>query len=300
MRFSVRLIIIVMLLAIGLVIYSRRSHSTPPSHTSGNIAENVIPSGPVPASSSRNKSVSPARLPAQLETISPLDEWSRQMIEDIRLALKSTNDSERSGVVDYLFPQLIVHDLPSAARLAQSMEPGGLRETMLRLVAQAWVQKDSEGALGWASGLSDSSERENALGIVCLAIAQTDPQSAASLADRFNLGEKSGVLESLVQTWAAHDLSSALDWTMQRAEGEQRNEMISQLAFVQAQTDPARAAALVAEKMPPGPDQDEAAISILHQWALKDPAAAEAWLKLFPAGSLQDRGAKDLAGLGSQ
>ena len=48
------------------------------------------------------------------------------------------------------------------------------------------------------------------------------------------------------------------------------------MAFLSALSDPAQAASFVAEEMSPGEVQTEAAISVLHQWALRDTRAAAA------------------------
>jgi hypothetical protein len=41
--------------------------------------------------------------------------------------------------------------------------------------------------------------------------------------------------------------------------------------------------------MAPGERQTEAAISVLHQWALRDLNAATAWTFTFPEGALRQR-----------
>ena len=46
---------------------------------------------------------------------------------------------------------------------------------------------------------------------------------------------------------------------------------------------------MVAQQIPSGAIQDEAAISVLYQWALKDPQAAMRWAQSFSAGTLRDR-----------
>ena len=71
--------------------------------------------------------------------------------------------------------------------------------------------------------------------------------------------------------------------------GEQRDRLLQRIAFVEAKTDPAEAGRLVSEQMSPGQIQNEAAISVLYQWARQDAAAAQAWAESFPPGDLRDR-----------
>jgi hypothetical protein len=63
---------------------------------------------------------------------------------------------------------------------------------------------------------------------------------------------------------------------------------------VESKTDPKDAANLVAEQIPPGRIQDEAAISVIYQWALKDPEAAMNWAQSFPVGTLHDRAVNEV------
>lgn len=69
----------------------------------------------------------------------------------------------------------------------------------------------------------------------------------------------------------------------------QKNHLFGRIAFVQSQTNPEEAAQLVVDQMSPGPTQIEAAISVMHQWALRDANAAMAWAEAFPPGDLLDR-----------
>ncbi|HZF00548.1 MAG TPA: hypothetical protein VE344_01495 [Methylomirabilota bacterium] len=226
-----------------------------------------------------------------------LDEWTRQIIADIELDLNSTNEADRAEITTRLFPMLFSRAPAVAASLAQTVEPVSLREELLRQVARSWSQYDPAQALEWASNLNDPGERENTLTLVCSGVAQTDPLAAMEDAQRTGLDQNTGAIESLVQVWASHDLEGAVAWTKQLPASDTRDQMIARLAFDEVQTDPARAANLVAEQIPAGSIQDESAISVLHQWALRDAEAAAIWLQQFPPGTLRDRGERELAGI---
>jgi len=163
-------------------------------------------------------------------------------------------------------------------------------ELAWRLKIFAWTDKDPKAALAWASGLSDPNERQTALAAVCIELAGTNPALAVTNADVFNLGEQdTNLLPALVGQWAAKDLQGALDWSQNYSVNDQREDMLARVAFVEAQTDPAGAARLVVENISPGTTQDDAAISVLHQWALNDLAGATAWVENFPEGPLKTR-----------
>ncbi|MEO7099417.1 MAG: hypothetical protein ABI162_08655 [Luteolibacter sp.] len=66
------------------------------------------------------------------------------------------------------------------------------------------------------------------------------------------------------------------------------------MAFVLSKADPHAAACHVAKDMEPGTLQDEAVISILHQWMTKDPQAAATWAAEFPEGDLRSRALNEL------
>jgi len=225
------------------------------------------------------------------------DDWSWQIIADIHQALNSTNEADHKEIITHLFPTLLSRDPAAAADLAKSVEPVPLREELFRQVARVWSQSDPDRALEWASHLNDSGERANALTLVCSGIAETSPLAAMEDAQRVGLDHDAEAMESLVQVWAARDLENAVRWTMQLPASDTRDQMLALLAFNQTLTDPARAATLVAEQIPQGPTQDEAAISVLHQWALQDPTGAVAWLQKFPLGPLRDRGMQELSGI---
>lgn len=72
------------------------------------------------------------------------------------------------------------------------------------------------------------------------------------------------------------------------------------LAFAETQISPRDAARIVVYEIPPGSAQEEAALSVLHQWALTDFAGATAWADQFGATPFHDRARKELDGINQQ
>jgi hypothetical protein len=179
-------------------------------------------------------------------------------------------------------------DPAEAARLAESLEPGMVRQEVIRFVAELWAARDPQAAANWAYGLGDSGERELAFTHVCEQTCRTDGPLAIQLAgQRGALG--AALVPSLAQAWAGRDVAGATAWAVQQPASEQRDQILTRVAYVAAQTSPAQAAQLVVSQISPGPTQIEAAMSVLSLWARQDLTGARAWVSGFPAGELKDR-----------
>jgi hypothetical protein len=144
-----------------------------------------------------------------------------------------------------------------------------------------WARQNPEDALKWALSAPAGPKHDAVSEIVCAQLAYADPAQAVALAERFGAG-CSNILINIVQRWAAQDLSAACAFAASKPAGEQRDRLIGRIAFTLSQKDCVAAAQLVAEGISPGKIQDEAAISVLHQWSLRNASAAAAWVQLFP------------------
>lgn len=191
-------------------------------------------------------------------------------------------------------------DPTGAGQFARALPAGRWRETIVRQVAQLWTGQDVVGAENWAADAPDEDARNSAVADVCFQVAQADAAQAVEIAERHGLASAPGaVLANLVQQWAGQDLSGAAGWVQQLPAGEQRSQMLERLAYVQAKTEPTAAARLVVEQIPAGPIQDEATMTVVHQWAMRDLDAAAAWIRQFPPGSLRERAERELQGIAS-
>lgn len=218
------------------------------------------------------------------------------LLARINAVFASTNDCEM--VFTNLLPALVGVDPLAAARFAETNILGEGRERAMHCVARLWAAQDALSAAGWAATLANAVERDAILTEVCRKVAEKDPGEAVrmrseSVADRAsNTG-----LETLAQTWAESDFTAAQDWVLSRAPSGQRDQIVARLAFVRSKTSPLEAAKLVVDSIPPGAAQTEAAMSVLHQWAARDPAAAQSWAENFPEGDLRSRALKEIDGI---
>lgn len=131
-----------------------------------------------------------------------------------------------------------------------------------------------------------------------VALSETDPRAALLASAGRNPGPSATYLRgNFLQLWAQRDFTAAFAYADNLPPGIEREEMLGRLALVLAESLPAEAADVVAADMAPGPTRDEAAISVVHRWALAEPAAAEGWASAFPAGPLRERALREVAGV---
>lgn len=153
-------------------------------------------------------------------------------------------------------------------------------------------------AFAAVAALSDPARRDEALVRLCYQRAESDPRAALEIAISHRLEEvPGGVIGNLAQQWAARDMPAALAWVELQEPGEVREELVGRIGYLLSLRDPAAAADFVTAKTAPGEAQVEAAISVLHQWKGRDPAAARAWAERFPEGPERERALQEVAEL---
>jgi hypothetical protein len=162
----------------------------------------------------------------------------------------------------------------------------------------ALAARDPAAALAAALKFPAGDERNEALTAVCSGMAQTDPAGAIKLAQALQLDKQPGaVMGDLVQQWAGNDLISSLAWVENQPASGQRDELTTRVAYVMSHHDPSDAADLVMSEIPPGPAQDEAIMTVLHQWANQNFVSAANWAKDTIGGPLQERALNELKGI---
>ena len=186
------------------------------------------------------------------------------------------------------------HALTQAFTLADRNE----RQSRVRDLLAGWAARDADAALSWVSALGDSAARRSARSTVCLAVAQRDPRRAVTLALAHGAdeGNEGGLLECLTMQWCEKEAGTVLDWAREQPQGEWRDRLLGRVSFVLSKSDPVAAAQLVSG-LEPGAVQDEAAMAVLHQWALKDSSAALQWAEGFAETSLRDRALVEISNL---
>jgi hypothetical protein len=148
-----------------------------------------------------------------------------------------------------------------------------------------------------AAAIPDPALRDETLARLCYQHAESDPCGALELAAEHGLDRAAGgVIGNLTQQWAAVDLRGARAWVKAQPESALREELVARIGYVWSLADPEAAADFVALETPAGEVQIEAAISVLHQWSRRDPAAARAWAERFPEGEIRERALLEVGG----
>ncbi len=178
------------------------------------------------------------------------------------------------------------------------LEIGSERESRIRNLLSAWAAQDAEAALKWVSALENPAARCSARSTVCLAVAEKDPRRAVVLALAHGTDQEDdcGLLECLAMQWCEKESEAVLDWAREQPPGEWRNRLLARASFVLSKSDPAAAARLVSG-LEPGSVQEEAAMAVLHQWALQDYSAALRWAEAFSQPTLRERALAEISNL---
>lgn len=181
---------------------------------------------------------------------------------------------------------------------ALAQEKGSERECRIRDLLTGWAARDADAALSWVSALGDSAARRSARSTVCLVVAEKDPRRAVvlALAHGADQDDDCGLLESLSMRWCEKECDTALNWAREQPPGEWRDRLLARVSFVLSKSDPVAAAQLVSD-LEPGNVQAEAAMAVLHQWALKDSAAALQWAREFSEPTLRERALTEISNL---
>lgn len=216
------------------------------------------------------------------------------LTDQIALALRSGSAAERDHALYRLLPRLIADDPSAAGHLALAWEPGLLRDEFLRQVIHHWSEADIGGVLTWLTALLDADDRRLAAATTTAQVAQADPAGALDLSQVLRVGLEDGSFEHLAQLWTEEEPAAAVNWVMAQPAGPVRDRLLARIAWVRGQSDPAEAAGLVLKHMQPGEAQTSAVVSVVRQWAVRDPAEAAEWVAHFPVGPLQTRALTEL------
>lgn len=215
----------------------------------------------------------------------------------VAAALGSADREKAATALEVLLPDLAKRDVAVAADLARDLEPWAQRQQALLLVANAWADSDPEAGAEWCRNLGDPEEQLYCLRALCNRLATTDPARAMTLVDKRGGVDTNALAQDIMQHWPRKDLKAAMAWVENRRDPEQKDSLWNHLALSLAEVDPQQAANLAAERIVSERIQDEAVISVVHQWVLKDRKAAAEWVELFPEGPLRERARGELINL---
>jgi hypothetical protein len=165
------------------------------------------------------------------------------------------------------------------------------RREQALLVASREFGADPKIAIGWLAKLQDPSEMNICRSAVCQRMIGVAPEAALSIA-----GSDDKLLTELAAAYVARSPQEGLDWIAAKSAPEKRDQLWAAGIQALADSSPEEAATLAVAKIEDASLQEEAVISALHQWVMRDRKAAAAWVELFPQGSLRKRAEGELFG----
>jgi hypothetical protein len=164
---------------------------------------------PPPASNVFAESKEPAMTEAQIEA--QARDHNAQLAQQIERALVSRNPQQRETVFTFLVPELLQFE-PALLVDMVARQQGEPRDALRDEVAQQWITRDRDAAIGWMKSLEDEAERRHAAQVAVDSLAAIAPEQAIYVAQQFEVGGDNGYLERLVQIWAESSLPEAERW----------------------------------------------------------------------------------------
>lgn len=210
--------------------------------------------------------------------------------------LQSPDSGQRRLALDTLLPDLIGKDLDAAADLVKGLEAWASAEEATALLLDHWAETDAMAAAAWCTDLDPGEERDRWLARVSGKLAGRDPAAAMTMLEERGLAADLTAIGPVLHHWARRDMEGAVEWITRQSNSELCDAAWSSLALSLAESHPAEAATLAATNISGESEQEEAIISVLHQWILRDRKGAEAWVALFPEGPLRQRAAEEFKG----
>ncbi len=230
---------------------------------------------------------------------SPTDLPAPDLGSQITAALRSGSAAERDRAMQQLLPQLVRADPAAAGHLALAWEQGAVRDELLERTIRLWSETDIGGTLTWLTSLLDQADRDLAALSATTQVSRTDPASALELAQILRIGLDDGRFERMAQLWAEEYPEAAVDWATAQPTGVLRDKLLTRIVHVRAQQDPVEAARLASVQFAPGANRDNAILTVVRHWAVRDQAAATLWAGSFDSGSLRDRAFSEIRNAGA-
>ena len=222
-------------------------------------------------------------------------------IEDLPAALKYLNGRESSKLNRELMLRLARRWTEANPRAASDWvvqnAAGAMRQDAINGVAIVWASQNLTEAVEWARTLP-AEDRQGGLASIAYETARTHPMEAMKLAIEMAPGAgRDELVAHTANQWASSAPKEAGDWASKIPDVAVRELVLSGIATVWGQTDPALAASLALKSISPGKAQDDAVIGIVQRWAQEKPLEAASWVTQFPEGSLRETALENLLSL---
>ncbi len=313
------LFILLAVIITGFVLILRRTNNTvpasiriTPSEFSSRTQQTVRPASANASADStvRTNSRPASPLEQMLEALNPdtvrrqpeIDKLVKEMSTADRVhALEQLWTENATGARRELTGELLrkwAEEMPQAAAEWIAAKPSGeLQRDGARSVAILWADHSVAEAATWVRSWPDE-QKDAGLLAVGYEAARTSPKDALWLASELSPSPaRDGLIGQAVREWTSHDPEAPLAWAEKIENSTLREQVFAGAAISLSDTDPAAAADLALQKLPPGGRQDDTVVSIVQRWAQVQPAEAADWVAQFPPGRLRESAVENLVQL---
>lgn len=178
-------------------------------------------------------------------------------------------------------------DAAAAAKWAEEMKPGPLRDEAIDQVALVWGAVDLRAATEWAKATVNR-DGGQALRQLAYEAARTEPLAALELAVDLPADQRrDDLIHHTCLQWAGQDPSAAAAWAGQIEDDTLRERALAAIATAWAERDPYEAGRLAVEAIPPGRQRDDAVTAIVQRWVQQEPERAAEWVNSFGESPLK-------------
>lgn len=256
---------------------------------SGPAAAKPSPAAPIVQPGSPGANLAASLRALATEVNNRADEFIATMsVAEIELALNHLWNQEGNRDLPHLLLRRWTEESPTAAAAwLMKQPPGPHRRDGAAAIATRWAHLDSATATDWARQLPPD-EMESGVLAIGYELARTAPKDALWLAAALPSNEsRNGLIDHAISQWAAHEPEAPAEWASQIPPSPLRDQVFARLATSMSETDPIAAADLALEHLAPGPQQNDAIVSIVQRWTQRAPSEAAEWVRQFPEGELQ-------------
>lgn len=186
-----------------------------------------------------------------------------------------------------LFRELAENDPRMAAMLTESLLSGTTRDLVRLEVALAWADADVPSAAAWLAQWPEGTVRDIAVETIATFLADSDPREASAWLAAVPAGPiRTALLEGLFSQGGGRAFETALDLAQRLPEGPEKERALVHLSYQWEQRD-FQAALAYARSRPRS--SDAFAVTLVNQWAIREPRAAADWAVMLPEGELRQK-----------
>ena len=212
-----------------------------------------------------------------------VDKWSAIDLASAMTWMKTQPDARRMQLMQTVIQSVARRDPEAALKILQAQPETNQMGWMSSQVFEQWVQRDPAEAAKNAEGMKSGISRDRALQSVAANWAARDPVSAMRWAESFSdKANQNRLLRSISQAWAQQDAKAVIEWAGKLSETGLRQDALG-AAFGQiASTDPGAAEAQL-RLIPAGQERDNLVNRIVGNYS-QDPRMALRFVELLPEG----------------